>query len=490
MQWYATHLGFPHAGDAPLSREVWQAYERTPVSHYLQPFTKAPVNFSAFFAMTPEQRSEMRRSLAAIPPSARMEPQPDKPNYEATQTPLPYLLMALPDAAGGSWPLVDRVLWLRIVCSVLIVLLIANSSFLLASELDLKEPFATAAVFCVFTSQMVLAVIGHISNDGFAIPALTYMVWALVRAARLGGVKPWLVAGLITAAALLCKAYVLFVTPVAALALGWSLLARRTSLQAAAVFAIPVAVLAGPWYARNLMLYHNLTGTLETTSGLSLASLRNGALRLPWRESIPYMAHTSLWTGNNSFTTFSMITLNVLLALLALGGCLFAIRLRREIADCALAAAIVLFSGGLGFIAVAFYISSRGGAIAPMPWYAQVLVPLVMLAVLSGYSRFRKLGRWGAAVTVLGWAYLIISTYYVKLAPLYGGFSGRSTLGAVWQWYLSDAARRNEILTHTCMAPAPVLWTLIAIASISTLATASGLLWRLICQTEPAINPS
>src|SRR2546429_8770830 len=99
------------------------------------------------------------------------------------------------------------------------------------------------------------------------------------------------------ASGLLIKASLLVFLPMV-------LLTPRAWLSAAIL-----AVLAGPWYLRNILLYHNVTGTVDTTSGIGPAELIRAAASVPWLSSISAMAHTGLWTGNNSFTTFSVSTL-------------------------------------------------------------------------------------------------------------------------------------------------------------------------------------
>src|SRR5882762_2449772 len=51
VQVLATSLRFPVLGQATLSREIWHTFEFAPVSHYLQPYTRAPVNFTDCFAL-------------------------------------------------------------------------------------------------------------------------------------------------------------------------------------------------------------------------------------------------------------------------------------------------------------------------------------------------------------------------------------------------------------------------------------------------------
>jgi hypothetical protein len=85
----STQHTFPSLGHAWLSREIWHALELAPVSHYLQPFTRAPMNFDEYFKLSDAERVERRRQLESLPAAEKFEAQSDKPNYEVNQSPLP-----------------------------------------------------------------------------------------------------------------------------------------------------------------------------------------------------------------------------------------------------------------------------------------------------------------------------------------------------------------------------------------------------------------
>src|SRR5689334_19097967 len=44
VQYLSTHRSFPVLGRTWLSQEEWHAVQLSPVSHYIQPFTRAPMN--------------------------------------------------------------------------------------------------------------------------------------------------------------------------------------------------------------------------------------------------------------------------------------------------------------------------------------------------------------------------------------------------------------------------------------------------------------
>ena len=479
VQSLATSGSFPVLGKTNLSKEVWHSYELVPVSQYLQAYTRAPVNFSDYFATTEEQRKERRHQLETLPAGEKFEPQPDKPNYEVNQAPLPYLFMAIVHRALSGSSLPTRVLWLRLICSALAAVLLSHATVLMAREISLPDFEVCAVLFCTFSSQMLLAVISHVSNDCFAVPAMGYLIWTSMRAARTGSPGDFLRLSVALATALLTKAYFLFLIPLPLGIVAWTLFQRRLSLKAGAWFVLPQLLLVGPWYLRNVILYNNLSATVESTSGLGLRKAASAAFELPWLESIRYMAHSSLWTGNNSFTTFSSATLNLVLLLLGAGVVLYTLRARPDPAELTLATAVVLFCCGVAVISVAFFASSKGAVNSAVPWYQQVLLMPILLIVFLGLHRWKRVGTVGGAAFVLVWTYLLLATYWVKLVPLYGGFpQGRTQLRPLIQWYLHQSAARDSILRWLCLAPLSLLWTLIISTSLATIVLCGVLLLK------------
>ncbi|MDP9053663.1 MAG: hypothetical protein M3N93_05090 [Acidobacteriota bacterium] len=489
VQLLSTTGSFPVLGRASLSRNIWRSYELTPVSHYLQPYTRAPLNFGDYSQMTESARQDLRHRLMSLPPNLDFEPQPDKPNYEVNQSPLPYIFMAAADRALFSFPLPTRVLFLRLICSFLAILFITHSSILIAREIALPEAFLACVLFCVFSSQMLLAVISHVCNDGFAVPAMAYLIWTAIRAARTGTVRAWAGMGIALSAALLIKAYFLFLLPLPVCVLAWNFYKGQLRWRPVAWFMACALVPAAPWYARNMVLYRSISGTVESTSGLGAGMFLSAALKLPWLDSIRYMAHSSLWTGNNSFTTFSATTLNILLLLLASATLLYLRRAKRDPAELLAAASILLFSCGVAFISVAFFSATHGAAIAAVPWYQQVLLPPVLMLAFLGAHRARRFGVPVSAALLLLWAYILVATYWTKLIPLYSGFpEGRARPGQLWQWYIHGAPDRESILRTLCLAPAAVIWILIGSVTALSLTLCGVVLSRLFRRPESQLE--
>jgi hypothetical protein len=107
---------------------------------------------------------------------------------------------------------------------------------------------------------------------------------------------------------------------------------------------------------------------------------------------------------------------------------------------------------------------------APSAWYTQVLlVPMLSLALL-GASRWRRAGRIVAAAMTLLFGYILVSTYWVKLIPLYSGFESRTSLVAVAMLYGKRLPPLMAELSHICLAPAPVILLLAGVVTLLVIA--------------------
>jgi hypothetical protein len=56
-------------------------------------------------------------------------------------------------------------------------------------------------------------------------------------------------------------------------------------------------------------------------------------------------------------------------------------------------------------------------------------------------------------------AWIAALTYVAKLLPYYGGFIGRSTVGALWNWWTEPSG--HATLAVTTLAPAGVVYLLL-----------------------------
>ena len=476
VQYLGAHHRFPVLGPTALSLEINRSIGLLPMSYIMirNVRLKGVRTFDQYFALDSATRHSLYNEALSIPTDLRLsESAQYYTNYEVHHAPLAYLLMAIPDSLMSRVPLPRRVWIVRLLASMACVWLMFRGMWALGVEAGLDERFTAVLAFLMFSCQMFWATVAHIGNDWLAVPlAVWLIVWALRRNAV------WL--AVILGLGLLSKAYFLVFVPLYLLAaIFWY---RKRDLLT--LFAIP-AILAGPWYSRNLMLYGNLSGRVEESNGVTTAGALQSLVSIPWLKSIPFMARGAFWMGNSSFTDFSISTMNTVLLLLVIALVLYVKSLypgeadRRSLwsarlrssrvftpalgRDAFLWAPVVLFCGAMIYVTGSSYSFTKGEATAASPWYLQAVMPMLLCMAMLGCRRSGRLGRWIAMGSAVLWGYILAATYVAKLIPLYGGFTGgRSTLRDLGAWYLSDWSRTSDILNTTAMVPAAVLLTLLA----------------------------
>jgi hypothetical protein len=437
----------PVQGRATLSQEIWESLALAPGSYLVKRNIGQVIAFDEYFSRTAAERAELRRRLNSIDPREGAV-RSDMPNYEAHQPPLAYAVLAVFDRLWSSATLLVRVLRLRLLCGVLSAIAMGLLTLRIAARLGLPEHWAEVAAFLILSSQMFYASTAHVANDWLAIPLAAALILAALT-------RRTLTFGILLAAGLLTKAYFLAALPFAAYEI---YRARRP------VALVPLLA-AIPWYARNLRLYHDLSGMQETAGhGIPVGAILHALSHFPWPRSLGATVTHALWSGNNSDTTFNALTIDVMVVLLAAAAVLW-LRHRRPV-DTTLLVAAASFAAGLLYSTLLSYTVTAGVQISPSPWYVQPLFAPTLCLCVAGMARS---GRAGAALriaTVSLWTYVICATWLAKLVPLYGGYSGRTSVANLWRWYTTESPDIAQI----ALMPAAALWTLIAISVVAAVA--------------------
>ena len=250
---------------------------------------------------------------------------------------------------------------------------------------------------------MYWATVGHIGNDALG---LALSVWFFGACARFSG-RPSLAGAvglaLATSLGLLAKAYFLpLLVPAACLVAYYR-------VRALPAFCAVVALVAGPWYVRNLVLYHNLSGLLMASTGITPGRMLSSLAHVDWFRTIPYMLRATLWTGNNSFTSFPALTLNCLLALLAVGAVVYAVQAMRRGATSAESSVLIgvaVYAAAVILVVGNDVILLNGTSAGAAPWYTEVLLPPGLSLAFLGLSRYRRIGLPASIAILLIWTYL------------------------------------------------------------------------------------
>ncbi len=448
----------------------------TPVSHVVRSNIPALMTYDEYFALGRDRRALMRAQLDHLPASLRFVKLESQPNYEAHEAPLAYLFLAGFDRFWSASPLVTRVWRLRVVAAWLSVLWTWLAVLYLARQLRLEETTRWVLLFLVFSTQMFYATVCHVANDWLSVPLSVALIALCVRFYKEPNMATTILLALVLGLGLLAKSYFLAFAPVVCGLAAWRLVRGRQSVEFA-TFVLILLAAAGPSYGRNLRLYHSLSGMQETAGGLGPPTVIAAATAVPWMNTVAFMARGSLWTANNSFSTFSRSTLNIMIVLIALGIAALLGTWRRENRPGILAVLAMVFTygGALIYAAAQSFVFTKGESMGASPWYAQPLLAPVLCLALLGAQSLGRAGRWLKAAMIAVWTYVQSAGYGVKLIPLYGGFSGgRSNPGPIWQWYrLAWADSFSRLGNVTLLAPGFVL----ALALTVTLLTVSLGVW-------------
>jgi hypothetical protein len=151
-------------------------------------------------------------------------------------------------------------------------------------------------------------------------------------------------------------------------------------------------------------------------------------------------AHGAIWRGNNSYTAFSSRTVDAVLVLM-LAAALVWIWRSRKAEEWLAAAGCVGFCGTLMYAGCVFYAYTKNGRYTEAPWYPQAISAPVACLLALGLSRAGALGRYLGIALATASAYLIGSTYLVKLIPMYAGYGQSSIKPArLVEWYWRESS--------------------------------------------------
>jgi hypothetical protein len=463
VQQLATGGGFPDARRAVLSREVRQSVLLAPASDSVHANMPEVTTYSEYFSWPPARRAAVQQALRSIPHADRSQPSAAG-NYEAQQAPLAYILLALPERLLAGLPLPSRVLILRLIAALAGSLLLFAATDSLCSQFALDAADRNAVLFCVLSSQMTWATLAHVSNDWLAVPLAVWTLVFMLRAASSPALADLVIASLLLSAGLLTKAYFLALIPILA-----AISAIRGRLRGCLTCTAVLTIGAGPWYLRNYLLYRTITGMQEARTGIGPAKVLTAAFRLHWLRVAATAVRAALWTANNTFRSFSVTTLNLLIAVCAAALLLWIFR-RHSTAEWIVAAYCAAFTLAIAYATAVVYVRTADPASTPAAWYAQVLVAPTLVLILLGTTKHCRAGPALAMAILILFGYVFALTYVFKLIPLYAGYTGRATLSDISALYLTRFHILQGNLSSVTLGPAPLVLVLAFGGTLAALA--------------------
>jgi hypothetical protein len=473
VQTLANGAGFPDPRDSRLSAETARSILLAPASPSVKRNLPQVTTFSEYFALPPAQRQARRRELFEIDPALRWRSS-DFIDYEGLQAPLAYFVLSAPERMLAVAPLPFRVLVLRILCGGTAAILLVLGALRLAEQLEMRRPWPELMTFCVLSSQMIWATVAHIANDWLALPLALWLLVLTIDFHEHGTMRRAMVCGLVLALGLLTKAYFLAFIPLLA---GVFLLRRRFREGMAAGLILIVA--AGPWYYRNIARYGTISGMQEMRMGIHPADALQAIGLGKVIPAVDIYLRQALWTGNNLFRSFSIVTLRLII-FAWLAGLLLWLVSKHKPREWIVAGYMALFVAALGYDAAINFVMSSGETISPAAWYTQILLTPALALAFLGASRWGRIGRVAATAVTFLFGYVIVVTYWEKLIPMYGGLQNRMTLKLLVETY-RDSSRLFKALSEVSPGPAELIVSGAALVTLLVLFQMAGLtsrLWR------------
>ena len=154
----------------------------------------------------------------------------------------------------------------------------------------------------------------------------------------------------------------------------------------------------------------------------------------------------------SSFTTFSALTIDLLLISLLFGILLYAWSC-ATMSHLPLWIVVGSYVAALAYATCLSFVYTRGESTGLSPWYTVPLVILLVGLSVSGCQQIPLPGSYIKSAMILLAGYISAVTYFAKLIPLYGGANlPRSSIGPLIAWYKSDLATALELIGSMSLA--------------------------------------
>jgi hypothetical protein len=413
------------ARDSPIPRDVEASLQLAPVPWDMRHYPRPYLTEDEYWGLPAETRQQREAQFKAMPAHwSREAGTGGLTAYEAFQPPLYYWMMAPVLRLMSGRSLAEQVMALRWLGS-LIASLAIPLIFGIGREVFRDDARALGCAAVVAVMPEFAIDLARVGNECVAVVLFTLLTWIALKQGR-GGL------GLVLGFGLLAKAYFLTAVPVMALLL------KRGRRWAA----VSCALIAGWWYAHNLISTGTLTGLSESLMlrGTSHASMIGRAATVPWGTAVDSILFSHLYFGGWSGLTVRSWMYHVFYAaiLLATAG-LF--RLLRQPAIRILLAVYAAFWIGLLYDVLLIFLSK--GMATSGGWYLYAVVGAEVTLCLAGlYSILpARVHRWVAFGGALLFALLDLYTVHAVAIPYYTGMIGHKASGAIAALHMADLRR-------------------------------------------------
>ncbi|MGA2268803.1 MAG: hypothetical protein ABSH44_10070 [Bryobacteraceae bacterium] len=435
------------ASGCPIPRDVEAALQLAPLPWDMRHYPPPYATEDEYWGLAAESRQLREARFQAIPAHWSQEASAGGlTTYEAFQPPLYHWMMTPVLRLMSGRSLAAQVMALRWLGS-LIASLAIPLIFWIGRETfrDDARALGCAAVAAVMPELAID--FARVGNECVAVVLFTLLTWIALKRMRAGprySPAAWL--GLVLGFGLLAKAYFLTAALAMALLLGyefWQARGRRlAAIWCALIVASESILIAGWWYAHNLLTTGTLSGLSESLMlrGMSQASLLGRAATVPWGTAIDAILFSHLYCGGWSALTVRSWMYHVFYAVILLAAAgLF--RLLRQPAIRVLAMVFAAFWIGLLYDVLLIYVTK--GIATTGGWYLYAVVGAEVALCLAGLCAILpiRVHRWVVFGGVLLFALLDLYTVHAVAIPYYTGMIRHKANGALAALHLADLRR-------------------------------------------------
>jgi 4-amino-4-deoxy-L-arabinose transferase-like glycosyltransferase len=347
-------------------------------------------------------------------------------DFEAASTPNPYAQAGVPLATGNKnlvlHPTPPETARAVLLARALGILLGAVTVVAAYATTRVIAPASTALIAAgiVAFNPMFLFISASLNNDTLVIALNSLAIWLLLRTWHDGFSTPRSLAlAALVALASLAKLSALVLVPVIAVTaifIAW----RRRDLRGLVILGVSMlsfwAILAGWWYARNLVLYDELFGT---TTMAAVAGPRDGPFTLATLFAESEGFRTAYWGWFGALTIVLPAVFYLVMDLVTLVAAVGLVRHARRTARDRVPILIltsIIAIGGLALIAwTALTYASQGRLLFP---FVAAIAPLMAIGLANLLRRTAVAVPAGLAVVALITPFAAIAPAYTPPAPL------------------------------------------------------------------------
>jgi len=347
------------------------------------------------------------------------------PHVDAGATPDGNVNLVVHDPALERFPWRGTALAVHIIrfLSVLMSAAAVTFTYLIAREVLPDRPALAlgAAAIHAFT-PMVVFISASVNNDNLAVLLSSLGLWMLVRISNhksqiTNPLREYLPLGIVLGLAALTKSQALALAPLTALVVTVRAVRRRSwreFVTGGLATALPLLLIAGWWYLRNLRLYGDLTGIEMFTQILGQRDVPADLPQL-WRERFSFLA--GYWGNfggiNVPMAAWVYRALNVIVPVAAIGLLITLVKsqitnrksrkpgIRNLLFDiCNLPPALCLLWALLVFIPWLLWARITWSSQGRLVFYAISVWSLLLAMGIAGWLP-RRWGRWAVAAFAL-----------------------------------------------------------------------------------------